>query len=95
MITEAAIMYVQPGAVKLGPLASLDAPELHASSDVREPISLHQAVYVSESFHVKVNCRVQQLPWADLTLRKALQRLCSLSLSLSLSVFLSLSGSVT
>ena len=26
-------------------LVSLDAPELHASSDFREPISLHQTVY--------------------------------------------------
>ena len=26
---------------EIGPLTSLDAPELHASSDVREPISLH------------------------------------------------------
>ena len=29
---------------EIGSLTSLDAPELHASSDVREPISLHQAV---------------------------------------------------
>ena len=29
---------------EIGSLASLDAPEVHASSDVREPISLHQAV---------------------------------------------------
>ena len=29
---------------KIGFLRSLDAPELHASSDVREPISLHQSV---------------------------------------------------
>ena len=29
---------------EIGSLASPDAPELHASSDVREPISLHQAV---------------------------------------------------
>ena len=34
---------VQPGAVKLvHSVTSLDAPEVHASSDVREPISLHQ-----------------------------------------------------
>ena len=31
---------------EIGSLASLDAPECHASSDVREPISLHQAVCV-------------------------------------------------
>ena len=31
---------------EIGPLRSLDAPELHASRDVREPISLHQAVHV-------------------------------------------------
>ena len=30
---------------EIGSLASLAAPEFHASSDVREPISLHQAVY--------------------------------------------------
>ena len=35
---------IQPGAVKLA-LTSLNAPELHASRDVREPTSLHQAVY--------------------------------------------------
>ena len=29
---------------EIGSLRSLDAPELHAYSDVREPISLHQAV---------------------------------------------------
>ena len=29
---------------EIGHLTSLDAPELHASSDVREPISLHQTV---------------------------------------------------
>ena len=28
---------------EIGSLTSLDAPELHAASDVREPISLHQA----------------------------------------------------
>ena len=37
---------VQPGAVKTGFLMSLDPPELHASSDIKEPISLHQAVRV-------------------------------------------------
>ena len=31
---------------ELGSLTSLDAPELHASSDVNGPISLHQAVHV-------------------------------------------------
>ena len=31
---------------EIGSLASLDAPEVHASSDAREPISLHQAVRV-------------------------------------------------
>ena len=30
---------------EIGSLWLLDAPELHASSDVREPISLHQAVH--------------------------------------------------
>ena len=30
---------------EIGSLTSLDAPELHASIDVREPISLHQAVH--------------------------------------------------
>ena len=30
---------------EIGSLTSLDAPELHAFSDVREPISLHQAVH--------------------------------------------------
>ena len=30
---------------EIGSLQSSDAPELHASSDVREPISLHQAVH--------------------------------------------------
>ena len=30
---------------EIGSLASPDAPEFHASSDVREPISLHQAVH--------------------------------------------------
>ena len=29
---------------EIGPATSLDAPDFHASSDVREPISLHQAV---------------------------------------------------
>ena len=29
---------------EIGSLTSLDAPELHASSDVREAILLHQAV---------------------------------------------------
>ena len=29
---------------EIGSLRSLDAPELHASSDVREPISQHQSV---------------------------------------------------
>ena len=45
---------------EIGSLMSLDAPEFHASSDVREPISLHQAVpdrqmtyqtYCVESIH--------------------------------------------
>ena len=31
---------------EIGSLASLNAPEFHAFSDVREPISLHQAVHV-------------------------------------------------
>ena len=31
---------------EIGSLVSLDAPEFHASSDVREPISLHQGVYL-------------------------------------------------
>ena len=30
---------------EIGSPTSLDAPELHASNDVREPISLHQTVY--------------------------------------------------
>ena len=30
---------------EIGSLRSLDAPELRASSDVREPISLHQSVH--------------------------------------------------
>ena len=30
---------------EIGSLASLDAPELHAYSDVKEPISLHHAVH--------------------------------------------------
>ena len=30
---------------EIGSLASLDAPEFHASSGVREPVSLHQAVH--------------------------------------------------
>ena len=35
---------------EIGSLRSLDdAPELHASSDVREPISLHQAVYLHQT----------------------------------------------
>ena len=38
------ILKIQSGAVKCGSLASLDAPELHASSDIREPIPFHQAV---------------------------------------------------
>ena len=29
---------------EIGSLTSLNAPELHSSSDIREPISLHQAV---------------------------------------------------
>ena len=29
---------------EIGSLTSLDAPDLHVSCDVREPISLHQAV---------------------------------------------------
>ena len=38
---------VQPGAVKLVLWRHwMHAPELHASSDVREPISLHQAVHM-------------------------------------------------
>ena len=43
---------LQPGAVKLVlSVTSLDAPELHASSDVREPISLHQrTVHKSPTF---------------------------------------------
>ena len=36
---------VQPGAMKIGSLMSLDACNSGASSDVREPISLHRAVY--------------------------------------------------
>ena len=31
---------------EIGSLASLDAPEFRASSDSREPISLHQTVYI-------------------------------------------------
>ena len=31
---------------EIGSLASLNAPEFYASNDVREPISLHQAVHV-------------------------------------------------
>ena len=40
---------------EIGSLASLNAPDLHASSDVREPISLHQAVCTPSwlPFHVK------------------------------------------
>ena len=34
------------GCSEIGSLTSLDAPEFHASSNVREPISLHQAVFV-------------------------------------------------
>ena len=30
---------------EIGSLPSLDAPEFHASGDIREPISLHHAVY--------------------------------------------------
>ena len=33
--------------IEIGALTSLDAPELHASADVRKPISLHHAVCVS------------------------------------------------
>ena len=33
---------------EVGSLVSLDAPEFHASSDVREPISLHQDVFKTE-----------------------------------------------
>ena len=36
---------------EIGSLTSLDAPEFHASSDVREPISLHQAVRLRHSSH--------------------------------------------
>ena len=32
---------------EIGSLASLDAPEFYASTDVREPISLHQAVHMN------------------------------------------------
>ena len=41
---------------EVGSLTSLHAPELHhsASSDVREPISLHQAVYYS-AMHFNVS----------------------------------------
>ena len=35
---------------EIGPLRSLAAPELYASRDVREPISLHRAVYLFPSF---------------------------------------------
>ena len=37
-------MYTSAWCSEIGLLRSVDAPELHASSDVREPISLHQAV---------------------------------------------------
>ena len=39
---------------EIGSLRSLDTPELHASSDVREPISLHQAVSVPLGDYHKV-----------------------------------------
>ena len=36
---------------EIGLLQSLGAPELHASSDVREPISLHQSVLAAINFY--------------------------------------------
>ena len=42
-------MKIQPGewCSEIGFLVSLNAPELHTSSDAREPISQHQAVFES------------------------------------------------
>ena len=40
---------------EIGSLRSLDAPELHAYSDVREPISLHQAVQKEQLLAVTVS----------------------------------------
>ena len=36
---------------EMGSLTSLDVPELHASGDIREPISLHQAVLPDRKTH--------------------------------------------
>ena len=38
---------------EIGSLASRDAPEFHASGDVREPISLHQAVHYGYKLWVR------------------------------------------
>ena len=43
---------------EIGSLTSLDAPELHSSSDVREPISLHQAVDVHREEQKNVTPKV-------------------------------------
>ena len=42
---------------EIGPLTSLNAPVLHASSDVREPISLHQAVDDSTCVELMTYCK--------------------------------------
>ena len=47
------------GCSEIGSLTSLDAPELHASSNVREPISLHQAVYVRIHSNVALSMQLQ------------------------------------
>ena len=53
---------------EIGSLTSLDAPELHASSDVREPISLHQAVVSGSvwSFQHETVVKVNWCLWCAL-----------------------------
>ena len=55
---------------EIGPLRSQDAPELHASHDVGEPISLHQAVEddILSKIREKKRCNtllssVLEYPW--------------------------------
>ena len=61
---------------EIGSLMSLDVPELHASTDVREPISLHQAVveqsHTSHGFNTPLHgkamlavcMRIEIPPWS-------------------------------
>ena len=66
---------------EIGSLTSLDAPELHASGDVNEPISLHQAVfatYPTAFAHPQFSHHVPSYLWHQTVQRLVISRTASI-----------------